>query len=170
MKNYDLCFIDFKNSQDEPKRDNVFYVEFPSYWETQDIFDLFSPFGAVYVGWIDDKSAFVALQNLDNVKKAAGQLIGVTGRDNRVYFYQTYVNQLSKNKNKNAVKALNETSNGNGTDKRKRESTPTPKEVMDVDGSQLNKIEEIKKEVKKIKLVDKNCNKFKKKNNQKFLF
>ena len=71
---------------------------------------------------------------------------------NRIYFYQTYVNQLSKNKNRNAVKAVNETSNGNGTDKRKRESTPPiPPVVMNLDGSQPNKIEEMKKEVKKIK-------------------
>ena len=46
-------------------------------------------------------SAFVALQNADNVKKAAGQLVGVSGRDYRVYFYSTYVNQLSKGKANN---------------------------------------------------------------------
>ena len=57
------------NLKEEPKRENVFYVEFPCYWETQDIMDLFNPYGSVYVGWIDDKSSFVALQNLENVKK-----------------------------------------------------------------------------------------------------
>ena len=99
MKNYDLNFIDLKKAQDEPKRDNVFYVEFPPNWQTQDIFDLFSPFGSVFVGWINEYSAFVAIQNADNVKKAAGQLVGVSGRDYRVYFYSTYINQLSKGKN-----------------------------------------------------------------------
>jgi hypothetical protein len=85
-------------STEEPKRDNVFYVEFPAKWQTQDIFDLFSPFGSVFVGWINESSAFVAIQNLENVKKAAGQLVGVSGRDYRVYFYTTYINQLSKGK------------------------------------------------------------------------
>jgi hypothetical protein len=83
---------------EEPKRDNVLYLEFPSTWVNQDIFDLFSPYGAVHIGWINDTSAFVAIQNQDNVKKAAGQLVGVTGRDFKCYFYSTYVKQLSKPK------------------------------------------------------------------------
>lgn len=114
MKNYDLSFIDLKNPQEEPKRDNVFYVEFPPTWQTQDLFDLFSPFGSVYIGWINDSSAFVGLQNADNIKKAAAQLVGVVGREYRVYFYTTYVNQISKNKNRsvnsqvgNAISAIN---------------------------------------------------------------
>lgn len=56
-------------SLEEPKRENVFYVEFPERWETQDIYDLFSPYGNVFVSWINDFSAFVAVQNPDNVKK-----------------------------------------------------------------------------------------------------
>lgn len=145
MKTYDMNFIDLKNPQEEPKRDNVFYVEFSPSWETQDIYDLFSPYGGIFIAWIDDRSAFVALQVHDAVKKAAGQLVGVSGRDYRVYFYNTYISQLSKNKGK-ALK-MNETnqnnsagdgnkkslnSNGsannnnhNGTsDKRKRNSPP----------------------------------------------
>ena len=83
---------------EEPKRDNVFYLEFPSTWENQDLFDLFSPYGSVHIGWINDTSAFVAIQNQDNVKKAAAQMVGVTGRDFKCYFYSTYVKQLSKPK------------------------------------------------------------------------
>lgn len=84
--------------KEEPKRDNVFYLEFPSSWENQDIFDLFSPFGSVHIGWNNDTSAFVAIHNQDNVKKAASQLVGVSGRDYKCYFYSTYVNRLSKPK------------------------------------------------------------------------
>ncbi len=47
----------------------MFYIEFPSSWETQDIYDLFSPFGSIFVAWNDDKSCFVAIQNSDNIKK-----------------------------------------------------------------------------------------------------
>lgn len=54
---------------EDSKRDNVFYLEFPPFWENQNLYDLFSPYGSIFIGWIDDKSAFVALQNLDNVKK-----------------------------------------------------------------------------------------------------
>jgi len=168
MKNYDICHIDLKNHQDEPKRENVFYVEFPSYWETQDIFDLFSSYGAVYVAWIDDKSAFVALQNLDNVKKAAGQLVGVTGRDYRVYFYQTYINQLSKNKGKVTAKPQPEATqatptalevNGNGTTDKRKRGSPTPKSSPsrtdpDAENTNNGKIEELKKEIKKMKSTE----------------
>jgi poly(A)-specific ribonuclease len=108
MKCFDITFIDLKNKQDDPKRDNVFYVEFPPTWETQNLHDLFSSFGTVFIGWIDDSSAFVALQNQENIKKAAGQLIGLSGRDYRVYFYSTY----QKNKlNKNDSKKFNQNKN-----------------------------------------------------------
>ncbi len=68
---------------------------------------------------------------------AAGQLVGVCGKEFRVYFYQTYVNQLNKNKG-NKVNLSQTSSNGNvaeknastnnnqngNTDKRKRNSPP----------------------------------------------
>jgi len=175
MKTYDMFFIDLKNQQEEPKRDNVFYIEFPSSWETQDLYDLFSPFGAIFVAWIDDKSSFVALQNQENVKKAAGQLVGVSGRDYRVYFYQTYINQLSKNKgNKNAnnstgnnkesknnnhekssVQTNGNNSNGNGGsgDKRKRNTPPktisiknTTPDLIKVDAVLVDQIESLSNE------------------------
>lgn len=40
----------------------------------------------------------MAIQNQDNVKKAAAQMVGVTGREFKCYFYSTYVKQLSKPK------------------------------------------------------------------------
>jgi len=140
MKTYDMSFIDLKNPQEDPKRDNVFYLEFPSSWETQDIYDLFAPFGSIFIAWVDEKSSFVALQNVDNVKKAAAQLVGVSGREYRVYFYHTYVNQLNKNKGKSVnlgesskkntntnqiatQSNINNSQNGSG-DKRKRTSPP----------------------------------------------
>jgi hypothetical protein len=153
MKNYDLSFLDLSKPQgsnlftfsilifiyrlkyhfflphliDEPKRDNVLYIECPSNWTTQDIFDLFSPFGQVYVGWIGDGSAFVAIQNQDYVKKAAGQLVGVSGRDYRVYFYSTYINQLSKNKN------------GNNSNNKSQNTTQSPNNINNNDNNKGNK-------------------------------
>lgn len=139
MRSFDISFIDLKNKQgelifyffgvklkwiveikintEEPKRENVFYIEFPPTWEAQNIYDLFSSFGSVFIGWIDDTSAYVALQNPENTKKAAGQLVGVSGREYRVYFYSTHQNQLGKNKNdlrklSNLNKSLNESLNG----------------------------------------------------------
>lgn len=86
--------------------------------------------------------AFIALQNTENVKKAAAQLLGVSGREYRVYFYQTYVSQLSKGKSK-SIKMTENESNGNknneSSDKRKR-NTP-PKNVSTNDnGNDLKKV------------------------------
>lgn len=93
------------------------------------MFDLFSPFGSVFIGWVNERSAFVALQNSENIKKAAGQLVGVSGRDYKVYFYSTYVNQLSKS-NKQSIamnnskgdsnKSKNENDLNSSNEKRKR--------------------------------------------------
>ncbi|CAF0779381.1 unnamed protein product [Brachionus calyciflorus] len=127
MKSYDNLIFDLKKVQEEPKRDNVFYVEFPPKWETQDLYDLFSSYGPIFIGWINERSAFVALQNNDNVKKVASQLLGVCGRDYRVYFYSTYINQLyksknEKNKNSNSTPDNKNSDNNltNSNEKRKR--------------------------------------------------
>lgn len=172
MKTYDMSFIDLKNFQEDPKRENVFYVEFPSSWETQDIYDLFSPYGSIFIAWIDDKSAFVALQNADYIKKAAGQLVGVSGRDYRIYFYNTYVNQLNKNKgrsvnmsqsnnsvenNKKSSNLQNGTNENGSSDKRKRNSPPKNLKANSNGNSPKNSNDETevgndgKLEVKKLK-------------------
>lgn len=183
MKTYDMSFIDLKSQQEEPKRDHVFYIEFPPSWDTQDIYDLFNPFGGIFIAWIDDKSSFVALQNTDNVKKAAAQLVGVSGRDYRVYFYQTYINQLNKNKGKplkmteignNQNNSGNKASSGNNGnnnnhngsgDKRKRNTPPKSINLKNKDNNNsgsrqnsprnsLDDASEAQKEIKKIKSED----------------
>ncbi|KZC04656.1 Poly(A)-specific ribonuclease PARN [Dufourea novaeangliae] len=44
-----------------PSRDHVFHLTFPKEWKLSDISQLFSPFGSVYVSWLSDMSAYVAL-------------------------------------------------------------------------------------------------------------
>ena len=62
--------LNLKNVLKEEKvRDNVFYIEFPPFWEHQNIYDLFSPYGSIFIAWINDTSAFVAIQNPDSIKK-----------------------------------------------------------------------------------------------------
>ncbi len=129
LKFKNIWLFDFYNFSEEPKRENVFYIEFPPTWEAQNIYDLFSSFGSVFIGWIDDTSAYVALQNPENTKKAAGQLVGVSGREYRVYFYSTYQNQMSKSKNdsrklSNLNKSMNESLNGSFN---KNNATPIEK-------------------------------------------
>lgn len=138
MKSFDTPYIDLKNSQEEPKRDNVFYLEFPSSWETQDLYDLFSAYGPIFIGWINDKSAFVALQNTENVKKAAGQLVGVSGREYKVYFYSTYISQ----KTKLGLGDKKENGNHKSIDKRKRNKVDNSQvtETVNEDSLELKKL------------------------------
>lgn len=91
---------------------------------------------------------------MDSLYLAAGQLIGVTGREYRVYFYQTYINQLSKNKPKSIsnkpVEEMTGVENGNGkngtNEKRKRDLPQLP---MDVDTEQT--VADDLKKIKKVK-------------------
>jgi poly(A)-specific ribonuclease len=123
MKSYDIPFVDLKHPQELPKRDHVFYIEFPACWETQDIYDLFSPFGNIYVSWLDSTSALVALLNTDNVKKVTSQLIGTVGHDYKVYFYKTYLNQISK------FNAADDTNvKANGTKRKSNDKPPVESE------------------------------------------
>ena len=57
-----------------------------------------------------------------NNKKAAGQLVGVSGRDYRVYFYSTYISQLGKNNKSGGTNTIG--NNGNNTKSNKVHSAP----------------------------------------------
>nr|CAD7586095.1 unnamed protein product [Timema genevievae] len=59
---YDAYITDCAN------RDHVFHVSFLKEWKTNDLVKLFSPFGAVQVCWLDDTSAYVALNRPDQAK------------------------------------------------------------------------------------------------------
>ena len=53
----------------EPNRDNVLYMEMNRRYETQNVIDMFSEFGQIFVSWIDDSSALIYLKEEKNFKK-----------------------------------------------------------------------------------------------------
>ncbi|XP_018572032.1 poly(A)-specific ribonuclease PARN isoform X2 [Anoplophora glabripennis] len=55
-------------------RDHVFYMTFPKEWKTGNITQLFSPFGKVYVSWLDETSAYVSLYERDQAAMALSTL------------------------------------------------------------------------------------------------
>ena len=59
--------MDLVKDQEIPNRDNAFYLEFPHYWEDQDLFNLFKPFGKIFISWINKTSCFVALKTTENL-------------------------------------------------------------------------------------------------------
>jgi len=72
MRIQDIPYMDLENEDLKPSRDHVFHLSFPKEWKTQDLKQLFEErFGDVYVAWIDDTHAFVALRD----KEQAGQVM-----------------------------------------------------------------------------------------------
>lgn len=53
-----------------PSREHVFYLTFPKEWTPNTIVQLFSPFGGVYIAWLSEASAFVALHKKDQAAVA----------------------------------------------------------------------------------------------------
>ena len=96
-------------------------------YDTQNVIDMFTEFGQVFVSWIDDFSALVYLKEEKHFKKgtychspvtsiaksgpcsfpfrsippAVTQMVGVPGNDYKVYFYKTYLSKI-KEKSENS--------------------------------------------------------------------
>ncbi|XP_019761107.1 poly(A)-specific ribonuclease PARN isoform X1 [Dendroctonus ponderosae] len=66
----DNQFLDLEAPDQIVSRDHVFYLTFPKEWTTNNIVQLFSPFGNVYVSWISKTSAYVALYKRDQAALA----------------------------------------------------------------------------------------------------
>lgn len=67
-------YIQLGASDPVAPRDHVFYIKFPKDWKTNDIAQLFSPFGGVQIGWLDNTSAYVGLLKRDNTAVAYSTL------------------------------------------------------------------------------------------------
>ncbi|KAJ8957351.1 hypothetical protein NQ318_004830 [Aromia moschata] len=57
-----------------PSRDHVFYLTFPREWKANNITQLFSPFGNIYISWLDDSSAYISLYKKDQAAIALSTL------------------------------------------------------------------------------------------------
>ncbi|KAG8231446.1 hypothetical protein J437_LFUL000163 [Ladona fulva] len=59
----DIPYMELMGKDSSPPRDHVFHLTFPSSWNTHNIRQLFGHFGSVYIAWLDDTSAYVALED-----------------------------------------------------------------------------------------------------------
>ncbi|GFG30197.1 hypothetical protein Cfor_10176 [Coptotermes formosanus] len=57
----DSPYINLVGKDPAVPRDHVFFVTFPKEWKAYDITQLFSPFGPVFIAWLSDTTAYVAL-------------------------------------------------------------------------------------------------------------
>ncbi|OWF39732.1 Poly(A)-specific ribonuclease PARN [Mizuhopecten yessoensis] len=74
MRVQDIPYINLASQDLIPNRDHVFHLTFPRDWKTNDIANLFSPFGGSQIFWIDDKSAFASLHFKEDAQKVLQSL------------------------------------------------------------------------------------------------
>ncbi|KAG5879707.1 hypothetical protein JTB14_008533 [Gonioctena quinquepunctata] len=70
----DSQYIHLAGEDLKPARDHVFYLTFPKEWKSNNISQLFSPFGSVQVSWINETSAYVGLYKRDQAALALSTL------------------------------------------------------------------------------------------------
>ncbi|KFM74655.1 Poly(A)-specific ribonuclease PARN, partial [Stegodyphus mimosarum] len=96
MRHYDIMSINLSGPDPEPNRDNVFYVSFPEEWKTVDLVELFLPYGNIYVNWLDDVSALVALRSEEHTISAKSALLNRSSRVYRVRTFSDYQAMVKK--------------------------------------------------------------------------
>lgn len=89
MRMEDIPYLNLAGEDLKPSRDHVFYLTFPSTWKYTDILDLFSPFGFVYVSWVNDQSAYVSLAVRGNKNKVL-EALDVEGAEHTILSYAEY--------------------------------------------------------------------------------
>lgn len=100
---YDILHFDIGlESESVPDRNHVFYLTFPSSWKQSEIVELFSPYGNVVIGQINDTSAFIALKNKERITEACEGLKSSEPSNHTLTLYSDFVN--NKNKWNNSVK------------------------------------------------------------------
>ncbi|XP_006818480.1 poly(A)-specific ribonuclease PARN-like [Saccoglossus kowalevskii] len=85
MKMQDIPYINLTGPDLTPSRDHVFHITFPKEWKASDLYQLFSPFGSIYIAWIDDSSAFISLYKRDQADIVMKAL-----KQGDYYFIQPY--------------------------------------------------------------------------------
>ena len=70
----DIPYINLIGDDPNPSRDHVFHLTFPKDWKLNDICQLFSPFGGVYVSWLSDTTAYVGLNRREQVNAVVKNL------------------------------------------------------------------------------------------------
>ncbi|KAM3964339.1 poly(A)-specific ribonuclease [Aphomia sociella] len=76
----DTPYMNLNGDDPNPPRDHVFYFTFPKEWQRNEINQLFSPYGAVTVQFLNETSALVALVN----RRRARDVMKALARHDRV--------------------------------------------------------------------------------------
>ncbi|XP_026294026.1 poly(A)-specific ribonuclease PARN [Frankliniella occidentalis] len=76
MKIQDIRYLLLGGPDVKPPRNHVFHLRFPREWKQYDIVELFKPYGPVFISFIDERSAYVALHKRDQAKFVMKSLTG----------------------------------------------------------------------------------------------
>lgn len=114
MRSLDIPYMDLTGPDLNPSRDHVFHLTFPKDWKSSDISQLFAQFGNVYIGWLDDVSAYISLHS-KSVASAVIKTLCKKGSVYRIMSYNDHKNQIHqelKNQYKWTNKSIEHESHG----------------------------------------------------------
>lgn len=75
MRIIDVPYMNLDGADLVPSREHVFHVTFPTEWRSNDLVQLFSPFGPVSLTWLTDSTAYVSLrEHVQNAKMVMSTL------------------------------------------------------------------------------------------------
>uniref|UniRef100_A0A6G1SAF7 Poly(A)-specific ribonuclease PARN n=1 Tax=Aceria tosichella TaxID=561515 RepID=A0A6G1SAF7_9ACAR len=104
---HDFKYILLNGQEQQPDRSHVFYVEFPSTWALDDLFQLFYQYGGVEASRLSSSSALCGLRDhkqRDNVLK---HIKHNKDANYRIYTYEYYMDNLKQRK-KRPSRVLND--------------------------------------------------------------
>ncbi|XP_074647270.1 poly(A)-specific ribonuclease PARN-like isoform X2 [Tubulanus polymorphus] len=91
MRVADIPYMNLAGPDLIPCRDNVYHITFPCDWKTTDLFALFSPYGPITIGWINDTSAFIGTSKKENESVVMG--LNMESKDYKITPYYVFKNR-----------------------------------------------------------------------------
>ncbi|KAK3931125.1 Poly(A)-specific ribonuclease PARN [Frankliniella fusca] len=91
MRIQDVPYLTLGGPDTKPPRNHVFHLSFPREWRQYEVVELFKPFGPVFVSFINDRSAYVALHKRDQAKTVLKTMTG--NNTYKVTSFSTYQKQ-----------------------------------------------------------------------------
>ena len=97
---YDFRFFNLSGEEEEPDRNHVFYLEFPSTWALDDIFQVFSQHSGVTASRLTKTTALCALRDpkqTSSVLTKINKLKGISA-NYKIYTYDAYLDNFKPKK------------------------------------------------------------------------
>jgi poly(A)-specific ribonuclease len=97
---HDFKYILLNGEESQPDRKHVFYVEFPSSWTLDDLFQLFHQMGGVDASKLNSTSALCALRDPKQRDSVLKKIKNAKGNVYKIYTYDDYMAKFKPKKKK----------------------------------------------------------------------